>query len=310
MQKMLIAFGGNAILPAGQSGTYEEQLANIRRSCKKIVDLALAGHSLVITHGNGPQVGNLLIQNESASNQVPPQPLHTCVAQTQGQLGYMIQGELDNELRRRGSDIATATLITRVLVDKNDEAFRTGTKPIGPFFSEKRAKERINLGETWINDSNRGWRRVVPSPGPVKILEIETIKKMIDPKLILLVGGGGGIPVILDENQINGVDAVIDKDLTSSLLARELDLDIMILLTDIDRVKLNFHHTNEKPISKMTVNEAKRYIEEGQFGIGSMAPKIQAALDFVGPGKKKAIITSFEHLEEALAGRAGTCILA
>ncbi len=308
MSKILIAFGGNAILRAGQSGLYEEQLDNIRNCCTKIVDLYKLGHTIVISHGNGPQVGNLLIQNEKARDKIPGQPLHSCVAQTQGQLGYMIQCELENEFRNQDLKVETATLLTRVLVDKDDEAFSVCTKPVGPFFPEIYAKERMNMGETWFEDSGRGWRRLVPSPQPKYILEIETIKAALKSCGVVIAAGGGGIPVIEENNGVMGVDAVIDKDLASAVMGIGLGLDTLVLLTSIDKVKLNFNKTNEVSISHMNSTEAESYLKEKQFGIGSMAPKIQAAIDFVRGGGKEAIITSFDQLNLAVEGQAGTII--
>lgn len=309
MSKILVAFGGNAILRAGQKGTYEEQLDNIRKCCERIVKLYSMGHTIVISHGNGPQVGNLLIQNEKTKEKIPTQPLHSCVAQTQGQLGYMIQNELENEFRRQSLQVETATLLTRVLVDKNDGAFNNCTKPVGPFFPETHAKERIIIGETWFEDSGRGWRRLVPSPQPKKILEINTLKAALKNCGVVIAAGGGGIPVIEENNQIAGIDAVIDKDLASAVMATGLSLDTLVLLTDIDKVKLNFNKVNEVSISQMTSNEAEAYIKEKQFGAGSMAPKIQAAVDFVRGGGEKAIITCFDQLEAAVKGEAGTIII-
>ncbi|NLM69394.1 MAG: carbamate kinase [Firmicutes bacterium] len=308
MDKLLIAFGGNAIIRAGQMGTYEEQLENIRSCCSQLAELYEQGCSMVITHGNGPQVGNILIQNESAAEQIPVQPLHSCVAQTQGQLGYMLQCELENEFRQRGKAVQTAAIVTRVLVDSSDEAFSRCTKPIGPFFSEQYAKEKMEQGETWINDSGRGWRRVVPSPQPIKILELEIIKHALEHCGLVIAVGGGGVPVVEKNNQLVGIDAVIDKDLASALLARDLGLDALVLLTDVSNVKLNFGQLNEQDVDHLTAAETERYLSEGQFGTGSMAPKIQAALDFVKAGGKRAIITSLTEVNEAVKGRAGTVI--
>lgn len=306
--KLLIAFGGNAILQMGQKGTYEEQLENIHISCKKIVELYKSGHSMVITHGNGPQVGNLLIQNECASQTIPVQPLHSCVAQTQGQVGFLIQSALENEFRLHGLEIQATSIVTRVLVDANDQAFSNSTKPVGPFFDEEHAKCQMAFGETWINDSNRGWRKVVPSPKPIRILELEAIKQILEHSGIPIAVGGGGIPVIEKDNKIVGVEAVIDKDHASSLLARDLRVDDFVILTDVQNAKLNFGQPNEVDLFNLTVNEADRYNKDGQFGVGSMAPKIQAVVDFVRAGGKRGIITSLDQVEAAIKGEAGTVI--
>ena len=306
--RLLIALGGNAMLRAGQRGTYDEQMENIRISCQRLVELYKEGHTMVITHGNGPQVGNLLIQNECASESIPVQPLHSCVAQTQGQLGFMIQVGLENEFRLRGETIQATSIMTRVLVDSNDQAFAESTKPIGPFFSEDHAKRQMAQGETWINDSNRGWRRVVPSPKPLRILETEAIRKALEHTGIVIAVGGGGVPVIEQDNQLVGVEAVIDKDYASFLLARDLQVDTFIMLTDVTNAKLNLDQPDETDLVSLTVADAERYIAEGQFGIGSMAPKVEAAIDFILAGGKRAIIASLSQVVAAVRGEAGTQI--
>jgi carbamate kinase len=306
--RLLIALGGNAMLRAGQRGTYDEQMENIRISCQRLVELYKEGHTMVITHGNGPQVDNLLIQNECANASIPAQPLHSCVAQTQGQLGFMIQVGLENEFRLRGETIQAISIMTRVLVDSNDQAFAESTKPIGPFFSKEHAKRQMIQGETWINDSNRGWRRVVPSPKPLRILETEAIKKALEHTGIVIAVGGGGVPVIEQDNQLVGIEAVIDKDYASSLLARDLQVDTFIMLTDVTNAKLNLDQPDETDLVNLTVADAERYIAEGQFGIGSMAPKVEAAIDFILAGGKRAIIASLSQVVAAVRGEAGTAI--
>lgn len=308
LNRLLIAFGGNAILRAGQRGTHEEQLLNIRTSCERLVELYCNGYTMVITHGNGPQVGNLVIQNEEADSSVPAQPLHSLVAQTQGQLGYMIQCALENEFRRQGKSINTACIITRVLVDENDPAFEEPTKPIGPFFPEEYARKRMQQGESWFKDGNRGWRRIVPSPQPIRILEVECIKNSLELYGVVIAAGGGGVPVVEKNNEIIGVDAVIDKDLASSLLAQQLEIDTFVILTDVTNVKIDFGLPNEKNLTNITLDEAERYLSQGQFGIGSMAPKVKAAIDFVKAGGKRAIITSLTEVATALRGEVGTVI--
>lgn len=309
MSKLLIAFGGNAILRAGQRGTYDEQLENVRVSCKRLVELYKNGHTMVITHGNGPQVGNLLIQNECASATIPAQPLHSCVAQTQGQIAFMIQNGLENEFRLQGEEIQTTAIITRVLVDPKDQAFTNSTKPVGPFFSAEHAEKQIAQGETWINDSNRGWRKVVPSPKPLRILEAKAIKQALEQSGVIIAVGGGGIPVIEQDNQIVGVEAVIDKDHASALLASNLGVETLVMLTDVPNVKIGFGRPDETELSSLTVADAERYIAEGQFGVGSMAPKVEAAIDFIRAGGKRAIITSLNELVTAVQGEAGTVII-
>lgn len=308
MSTILVALGGNAILQPGQRGTYEEQLQNVQICSEKLAELVGEGYKLVVTHGNGPQVGNLLIQQERATDLTPSLPLHTCVAQTQGQIGLLLQLCLDNALGSQGLNVQSTALVTRTLVDGDDAAFKQPTKPVGPFFSEEYAQARMKLGETWIDDSKRGWRRVVPSPQPKKILELESIKCLLKQHKVVIAVGGGGIPVIEQENQIVGVDAVIDKDLASSLLAQELKLETFVILTDVESVKLNFGQAQETSISCLSVDTAEKYLCEGQFAVGSMAPKIQGAINFVKAGGKRALITSFEQLKPALQGKAGTVI--
>lgn len=307
-KRTLVALGGNAILQPGQKGTFEEQMENIRASCETLSRLVEDGHQLIVSHGNGPQVGNLLIQNEAASKNIPAQPLHSCVAQTQGQLGYMIQLSLDNIFREKGLNLQTASMITRVLVDQDDQAFKNPTKPVGPFFTEEHAKEKMAFGETWMNDSNRGWRRLVPSPLPLEIVELAAIKETFERSAATIAVGGGGIPVIQDGKRLLGVDAVIDKDLASSLLARCLNVDNFVILTDVSNVKLHYKKTNEVDFKRLTLAECEKHLARGEFGVGSMAPKVLAALEFVRATKKTAIITSPTEVGAALKGEAGTLV--
>lgn len=308
LSNILIALGGNAILQPGQKGTYEEQLQNISISCGKLVKLYMSGYRMAITHGNGPQVGNLLIQNQRANDILPMQPLYSCVAQTQGQIGFMIQSVLENQFRLKGLEVHAPVILTRVLVDAVDPAFSKSTKPIGPFFDEEYAKEKITQGETWMQDSNRGWRKVVPSPRPVKILELDIIRQTLDQNGITIAVGGGGIPVISKGEQVVGVEAVIDKDLAGSLLARELEVDAFVILTDVAHAKINYGQPNEVDLTHITIEEAESYLAAGQFGVGSMAPKVQAAVEFVRYTGKRAIITSLEGIEAAIKGEIGTII--
>lgn len=308
-ETMLIALGGNAILRPGQTGTYQEQMENIHQACEILAKLVQAGHKLLITHGNGPQVGNLLIQNEAASASIPPQPLHSCVAQTQGQLGYMIQASLDNILSKKGYPARTASIITRVRVDNSDPAFGAPSKPVGPFFTEEHAKLRTEQGETWLNDSNRGWRRIVPSPMPQEIVELAMIKETLKYSDVTIAAGGGGIPVVREDNQLIGIDAVIDKDLASSLLAQKLSIGCFIIATDVRNAKLNFGKANEIDVTSLTVAEAERCLADNEFGKGSMAPKVLAMTQFVKATGKRGIVASLFELDEAIQGRAGTVIV-
>jgi carbamate kinase len=310
-KRILVALGGNAIKKADELGTYEEQLKNVYKTCVELVKLIEMGYDIVITHGNGPQVGNLLIQQEAAAREVPPQPLDVLGAMTQGHIGYLIQRTLKNILMKRGIKREVATIITQVEVDKDDPAFKNPTKPIGPFYDEKEAEEKIRMGMT-IKKVKIGvgktYRRVVPSPEPIRILEGKVIKRLVDEGVIVIASGGGGIPVTLENGEYTGVEAVIDKDLAGEKLAEIINADILLILTDVEKVKLNFGKPNEVDIDKMTVEEAKKYYEEGHFPPGSMGPKIQACIRFIEWGGEMAIITSLEKAAEALEGKTGTRI--
>jgi carbamate kinase len=308
MSLLTIALGGNALLQYGQKGTFEEQLANARVTAKQIVELVKRGHKVVITHGNGPQVGAILLQQEAGSSQVPAMPLHACGAMSQGLIGYMIQQSLINELRKAGIDIPVATVITQVLVDRNDSAFRNPTKFIGPWYSEEEAREKDKLGWVMKYDVGKGWRRVVPSPDPIKQVEIEAIRRMVDSGIIVIASGGGGIPVV-DEEELEGVDAVIDKDLAGERLASSLGADVFMILTDVEKVAINFKRENQKFLDVLTLEEAKKYYEEGHFPPGNMGPKVLAAIRFVERTGKTAIITSLDKAVDALDGKTGTRII-
>ncbi|MDD5022642.1 MAG: carbamate kinase [Candidatus ainarchaeum sp.] len=294
--KVVIALGGNAILQKGDKGTEEEQRNNVYKSCKQIAKLIEKGYEIVITHGNGPQVGNLLIQQESAKKQVEKMPLDVCDAMTQGQIGYWIQQSLEEITGKE-----TSTIITQVLVDKNDTAFKKPTKPVGPFYEEK-------IEEGMIFDAGRGYRKVVPSPEPIRTIEIESIKKLLKQNVIVIASGGGGIPIIEEKGKYKGVEAVIDKDRASQVLGNELKSEILIILTAVSNVYLNFHKPNQKALYNIDLEELKVYLKEGHFAEGSMKPKIEAAIKFVEKGGKKAIITSLDKVVEALEGEAGTII--
>ena len=309
MATIVVALGGNAILRAGQRGTHEEQLANVDMTAEKLAQLVKRGHRLVVTHGNGPQVGNLLIQNEAGRDLVPALPLDACGAQTQGQLGYMIQQRLESALLKEGISLPVVALVTRSRVAADDPAFANPTKPIGPFFSREPAQQRMAGGEHWIEDSGRGWRRVVPSPLPLEILEIEAIKTLVAGKAIVVAAGGGGVPVQRRGDKLEGVEAVIDKDYASCRLACALGADMLLILTDVDKVAINFGTPEQKNLDRITVNEAASYLAQGYFGTGSMAPKVKAAIDFMKSGGKKAVIASLVNAVNAVEGKAGTIFL-
>jgi len=307
---VVIALGGNALIMEGQRGTIAEQFENTRKSLDGIVYCLKQGYGVVITHGNGPQVGNMLLMVEASRNQVPELPLGVCVADTEGAIGYMIQQSLTNRLRREGINRCVVTVLTQVIVDKHDKAFSNPTKPIGPFFTEEDA-ERFRKQKGWhiVEDSHRGYRRVVASPNPLKIVEERAIKGLLETGDIVIAAGGGGIPVIMKEDgDLEGVDVVVDKDLASSILARDIKANCLMMLTGVEQVFLNFKQPNERALKALTVKEAQRYLKEGHFPPGSMGPKIQAAINFLNWGGEIAIITSIEKVKEALEGITGTKI--
>ncbi len=309
---VVIALGGNAILQPGQKGTFEEQLENVYHTAEQLADMVLSGRwRIVVTHGNGPQVGNILLQNEAGKHLVPPMPMDACGAESQGLIGYMIQQALHNILARRGRpDIPIVTVVTQVLVDKNDPAFQKPTKPVGPFYAKEEAL-RLQEEKGWhvVEDAGRGWRRVVPSPDPKAIVEKEAIRVLVENRAIVVASGGGGIPVIKENGTYRGVEAVIDKDLAGERLAEDVGAHIFLILTDVDRVRLNYRKSNEVALEKMTISEAKRYLEEGHFAKGSMEPKVKACIRFVEAGGELAIIASLNQASAALEGRAGTQIV-
>ncbi len=303
-----VALGGNALLQYGQKGTFEEQLTNARRTSRQLVELLRRGYRLVITHGNGPQVGAILLQQEAATDQVPPMPLHACGAMSQGLIGYMIQQSMINELKRAGMDVPVATVVTQVLVDRRDPAFQNPTKFIGPWYPEEEAKLKEEQGWVMKYDVGKGWRRVVPSPDPIGQVEIEAIRRMVEAGIVVIASGGGGIPVI-DDGEYEGVDAVIDKDLAGERLATSLGADLYMILTDVEKVAINFKKPNQRFLDVMTLEEARKYYEEGHFPPGNMGPKVKAAMRFVERTGREAIITSLDKVIEALEGKTGTKII-
>jgi carbamate kinase len=273
--------------------------------------MIVKGYNVVVTHGNGPQVGFILLRSELARNKVHTVPLDSCGADTQGAIGYNFQMALGNEFKRRGIKKTVATIVTQVVVDKDDPAFKNPAKPIGPFYTKEEALERQRV-DAWdvMEDSGRGWRRVVASPLPKEIVEFDAIKKLVDSGVVVIAVGGGGIPVIRDENgELCGAPAVIDKDHASAMLAGRLKADLFVISTSVEKVYINFCRPNQRSIDKMTVAEAKEYIKEGHFKAGSMLPKIEAAIKFLEGGGTEALITDPFHLEEALDGKTGTRIV-
>lgn len=304
----VVALGGNAILQPGQKGTAAEQLANVQATAKSIVELIKEGYDIVVTHGNGPQVGAILLQNEEAASVVPPMPMDICGAETQGQIGYMIQQSLGNELVKAGIKRDVATVVTQVVVSEEDPAFANPTKPVGPFYGEEEAK-KLMAERGWVmkEDAGRGWRRVVPSPNPLKIKEKNTIVELVKNGTIVIASGGGGIPVLEKESgETVGVEAVIDKDLAGECLARDVEADILLILTDVNYVALNYGTPEQENLTRVTLETMRRYQKEGHFKAGSMGPKVEALLRFVENGGERAIITSLASAPAALRGETGT----
>ncbi|MEO6259559.1 MAG: carbamate kinase [Thermoanaerobaculia bacterium] len=306
----VVAFGGNALLRPEDRGTQEEQIARAKQAARWLAEIVRRGFQLIVVHGNGPQVGNILVQAEEASTKIPPQSLDLCVAQTEGAIGFLLQQAIRNRLESVGTAGEVVTILTEVEVDGNDPAFKKPTKPIGPFFTRYRAEalER-DLGWTMREDAGRGWRHVVPSPKPLRILNLETIRHMLLRAEVVIAAGGGGIPVVRGrDGQWRGIDAVIDKDFASSLLATKLEADLYIILTAVNAVSIDFGKPTQRSLERVTVAEAENYLASGQFPAGSMGPKIEAAVQFVKNTGKEVLITDVEHLREALEGRDGTLI--
>ena len=306
----VIAVGGNSLIRAGEKGDIAEQLANTRRTARAIVQLVRDGLQIVVTHGNGPQVGAALLRSERASDQVYAQSLDVCDAATQGEIGYLLQQSLSNEVVAAGLRHPVITLLTQVVVSRDDPAMKHPTKPIGPFYSLADAEERARrFGWSIVEDAARGYRRVVPSPEPIEIVEEECIRRMMTGGAIVIALGGGGIPVVRENDGLAGIEAVIDKDRASALLACRLQVDYFIISTDSDCVYRDFKKPTQQPLDRVTADEIERDYRAGQFPPGNMGPKIESALRFLRAGGREVIITSYEHLPEALRGRAGTHIV-
>lgn len=311
MKKLVIALGGNALQEAGKPATAQAQLEVVEKTSEYIADIVERGYEVIVAHGNGPQVGRIVIQNEVASAATPAMPFDVCGAMSQGMIGYHIQQGLSKVLRHRGINKNVVTVVTQVVVDKDDPKFKAPSKPIGPFYTEEEAKAiAAEKGYTMKEDAGRGWRRVVASPLPVEIVELDAVKTLNDAGFVVVTVGGGGIPVVRNEaGDLEGVAAVIDKDLASEKLARDMDADALVILTAVEKVSINFKKPDQKDLDRMSAAEAKQYIKEGHFAPGSMLPKIEAALNFVEskPGRV-AIITSLDKAVDAIEGRAGTTI--
>jgi carbamate kinase len=311
VRRIVVAFGGNASYPPTIKGLAEEQLALMAQAAIHLVKVVRSGYQLVLTHGNGPVVGNILFRMAKTAVELPPMPMDVCVAHSQGGMGYMLQQTFTNVLRQQGVDARVSSIVTQVEVAADDPGFAHPSKPVGRFFSKDDA-DRMTHEHGWhfIEDAGRGYRRVVPSPTPLRILELPAIEALLAGGVIPIAVGGGGIPVVRDLNgDYHGVSAVIDKDLTSALLAIALGAESLIMLTGVERVSLDFGKTTQRFLDSMSVAQAQRYLAEGQFPPGSMGPKITAALRYLGGGGKQVIITSLDRAYDALQGKAGTRIV-
>lgn len=310
---VLVALGGNALLRKGEKGSFEEQYRNVADTVKRIADLVERGYKVVITHGNGPQVGATLLRHDAGQKLygIPPFPMDVCGAETQGFIGYAIQQALRNELKSRGLDKYVVTVVTRVIVDKEDPAFKNPTKPVGPFYTKEEAEKLQKRFPNFVyrEDAGRGWRRVVPSPDPKIIAERYAIKALLDAGFIVIASGGGGIPIIEEDGMARGVEAVIDKDLAGQRLATLIGANRFVMLTDVPGAYLHYGTPQQELLTRVTVEKMRKYMEQGHFKAGSMGPKVKAAIRFVESGGEEAIIAELNQLIEAIEGRAGTHVI-
>ena len=306
----VVALGGNALIIDKKRQTVPDQFEAVKETVGHIVDMIATGWQVVVTHGNGPQVGFIMRRSELSLHELHPVPMDYCGADTQGAIGYMIQKALYNEFVRRGMKKNAATVVTQVRVDQDDPAFANPSKPVGSFLDEDIARQRMAEGQDFVEDAGRGWRRVVASPFPKEIVEIEAIRTLVDANFIVITVGGGGIPVVAKtEGELQGVEAVIDKDYASGLLAKLINADLLLISTAVEKVALNFNKPDQKWLDKITVSEAEKYIAEGHFAPGSMLPKIQAIVKFLKEGGKQALITDPPNMKRALLGETGTWIV-
>jgi carbamate kinase len=311
MPTAVVAIGGNSLIRAGEKGTIAEQMANVRRTSEGLVCLIRDGYHLVLTHGNGPQVGAALLRSERAADETYRLPLDVCGAATQGEIGYLLQQVLTERLSQAGLRRPVVTMLSQVLVAEDDPAMSHPTKPVGPFYSQRDAEmRRDRFGWAIVEDAARGWRRVVPSPVPLEVIEEPAIKVLVDAGALVIACGGGGIPVVRANGHYRGVDAVIDKDSASALLAMRLKVDLLVVSTDADRVYLDYRTPRQRPLDRVTPAQLRHHATAGQFPPGSMGPKVEAVARFVENGGTRAVITSPEMLYEAARGRAGTQIVA
>ena len=311
MKKLVVAIGGNALAPASESADAAAQRRRIEATCARLADLIQAGHDVVLTHGNGPQVGNILLQNEETRHLVPAMPLDVCGAESQAQIGYVLAQSLRNEFASRKIERDVVCVVTQVLVDAKDPAFANPTKPIGPYYTRedeiivKKAK-----GWKMVYDQRGGWRRVVPSPRPVDVVEKDVLRRLVGngDGRVVIAAGGGGIPVVRRDGKLVGVEAVIDKDLAAAVLARSIGWKHLVIATDVPQVALDFGKPSQRFLDRLTASEARKYLAQGEFPPGSMGPKIEAVVEFLEAGGEHAVITDLEHLGLAVEGKAGTRI--
>jgi carbamate kinase len=310
MKTVVIAIGGNSLIKDEKHMSVPDQYAAVIETAQHITDLIEKGFRVVISHGNGPQVGFILLRSEHSRGLLHEVPLDSIGADTQGAIGYQIQQAMGNELRKRGIQKSVVTVVTQALVDKNDPAFQKPSKPIGQFYKKEEADDRMRVEKwTMVEDAGRGWRRVVASPKPIRIVEADAIRRLVEDGFIVVAVGGGGIPVVQDEQgNLQGAAAVIDKDLASAVLAKEIAADLLVISTAVEKVCLNFGKPDQKTLDRMTVAEAKQYMKEGHFKPGSMLPKVQACITFLEAGGTEALITCPEVLPAALEGKTGTRI--
>ena len=307
--RVLLALGGNAMTGPDGSATPAAQIEAVGVAMRAAARLVAAGHELVITHGNGPQVGNILVKNELAAHVVPPVPLDWCGAQTQGTLGFTILDALDSALAELDAARPVAALVTRTLVDRDDPGFTHPTKPIGRYLPADQARPLIDHGQVWEDRGEKGWRRVVASPEPLEVLDVGPVRTLVDAGHVVVAAGGGGIPVVRDpDGRLRGVEAVIDKDLTAALLARTLGAHVLVIATDVDHAAVGWGTPQQRDLGRVTLTEMRRHAAEGQFASGSMGPKVDAATRFVAGGGPRSVITSLAHITEAVEGGFGTVI--
>jgi carbamate kinase len=308
--RVLLALGGNAMTSADGRARVDDQIAAARVAMAAVVDLIAEEVDVVITHGNGPQVGNLLVKNELAAGVVPPVPLDWCGAQTQATLGFVLTNALDAALARRSIARRTAALVTRTVVAADDEGFTRPTKPVGRYLSRDEAAVLIGHGETWEDRGEKGWRRVVASPDPLEIVDAPAVQALVEAGFVVVANGGGGIPVVRDaDGTLSGVEAVIDKDLGAALLARTVEADVLVVATDVPQAVLRFGTPEAEPIGRVTVKELRALAAEGHFASGSMGPKVDAVCRFVEQGGQRAVITNLENIVDGVSGNAGTVVV-